>query len=756
MRPRHQDGRNRITAGTTAAVPSDGGAALLVLRVFLSLLLVLQAVASFLHGPALWSLNQLAYAPRWAGLTWPAIGLLLLWFPVRAPLCRALGRLLVKYGSSMVLDRKLTAYILAPVVGAVVFWLVRCKVYFLGDGWLHAEMVSGGLRFHGFDFLTYNLVARLFASVSRPVEADAVRMFTYVSVASGALYLAAAAWAARRIAKDRALRVLLYGLIVFSGPTLVFMGYVECYSILTVLMLLFVGALVGHYRNGLPIWAPGVAFGLGLMFHLDALFLAPLLVLPLAWPARGAPRTLAMRLLYLVGPVAASLALAVVVLVLQGYDRNVFHSDFVLWRPGSAFFVPLAGRDGLLSWRHWKDVLNLLLLLAPVPVVMLVLSAVLFPRKEEREGREEKGREDKPGPGGAAGPDAAGPVGRSDRRLFRLLLGANLWLLVLMSTLHMKQGMARDWDLFAAHAVLVVLTAWFAWSRLVSGRLREELVGAAVVTAFILSAPWFWLNAGEARSVRWFEDITSGFPAYEKAYAYEELGKYYRNAGRSSEALKEYQRSFATFPGHGRFGAALGTFQYSEGMKDDALGTFRQVLAVDSTQRVALELSARIYSERGEYEEALVYARKLAGGGKETPRAAAIHGAAAESLGLFDEALTGYESALKGYPLNVELICRIGRIHLRRGDFAGAEQAFQSALRVQPGSVPARVGLATAVWEPVARDRKAWAEPATQNRIRLAYRTLTQLILDGKADERILALHEEVRRAMLGSTPQSK
>ncbi len=683
---------------------------------------------------------------------WPALGIVILWFPTGAPLSRALGRFIVKHGSDIVLDRKLTAYVLAPIVGAVVFWLVRCKAYFLGDGWLHGEMVSRGLRFHGFDFLTYNLVSRLFATVREPVQADAFRMFAYVSVVSGALYLAAVAWVVRRLSKERALRALLYCLLVFFGPTLVFMGYVECYSILTVFMLLFVASLIGYYRNGFPIWAPGAAFGLGLMFHLDALFLAPLLVLPLAWPARRTRDSSVRRVLLLVGPIAAGLVLAVVILILQGYNRNVFHSDFVMWRPGSAFFVSLGGRDGLLSWRHWKDVLNLLLVLAPVPAAMLVLSSVLILRKGRRVGEREKSEE------GEGGQSKGGPVGgrsanESDRRIFKLLLGANLWLLVLMSTLHMKQGIARDWDLFAAHAALVVLTSWFAWSKLVTGRLREELTGAAVVVAFLLSVPWFWLNAGEARSIRWFEDLAVGFPAYEKAYAHEELGKYYRNAGNSSEALRQYQRSFEAFPGHGRFGAALGTFQYSEGMKDEALHTFQQVLAVDSTQRVALELTARIHSERGEYAEALPYARKLAEIGQERPRAAAIHGAAAETLGLLDEALASYERALPGYPASVELLCRIGNVRVSKGDFAGAEQVFESALRLEPRSVRARMGLATAVWEPIARNPSSWAEPATRERIRLVYRTLMQLVSEGSADAKTLTWHQEVLEALSGPAP---
>ena len=713
---------------SAASLGHDESSALLLLRFLFSVLLVLQAVASFLPGPAFWSLNFLAYAPRWVGIAWPAAGILILWLPAKTPACRGLGRFIVKQGSGLVLNRRLTAYVLAPVAGAVIFWLVRCKVYFLGDGWLQGEMISRGLRFHGFDFLTYNFVARLFATLPRPVEADALRMFAYVSVVSGALYLAAAAWTARNLSRDRALRVLLYGLLVFLGSTQVFMGYAECYPVLTVFMLLFVALLIGHYRNGLPLWAPGAAYGLGLMFHLDALFVAPLLILPLAWPARGSRVSLLRRLLLLAGPIAAALLLAVGILVLQGYNRQVFHSDFVLWRPGSHFLVPIGGPDGLMSWRHWKDVLNLLLLLAPVSAAMLVSATVPLLRRKWL-------------------------AGDPDRRVLKLLLAANLWLLVVMSTLHMKQGMARDWDLFAAHAALIVLTAWVAWSRFVSGRLREELVGAVVLTAFLLSVPWFWLNSGEARSVRWFEDITPGFPAYEKAYAYEELGKYYRDSGKSAEALREYQRSFATFPGHGRFGAALGTFQYMEGMKDDALRTFKQVLAVDSTQRAALELTARIYAERGEEEAALGYARRLERAGPESPRAAAVHGAAADTAGLFDEALASYERALAGYPSSVELMCRIGRVQLKRGDFAGAEQAFQSALRIQPSSVPARLGLATALWEPIARNWASLDEPATRERITRVYRTLTQLMTEGRADAKTLAWREEVLKALRGRVP---
>ena len=275
----------------------------------------------------------------------------------------------------MLPGQRLAAYVAAPVVGAFLFWVLRCRTYFLGDGWLLGEMAAAGIRYGGFNFIHYHIVAKFFSTLTHPVEADAFRLFAGTSFAAGVLYLIASAWSARNLSKDNGERILLYSLLVFFAPVEMFMGYVECYSILMVFMLLFFAAMTLHYRKNLPLWVPGAAFGLGLAFHLGALFFAPLLLVPLFWPARRAPRSVLRRLAFVTLPVVAAMGLAGGLYLLEGYNRARFESDFIKTRETQKLLVTLLDSRGFLSWRHWKDVLNLLLLVAPVPLMMLLAAA---------------------------------------------------------------------------------------------------------------------------------------------------------------------------------------------------------------------------------------------------------------------------------------------------------------------------------------------------------------------------------------------
>jgi tetratricopeptide (TPR) repeat protein len=109
----------------------------------------------------------------------------------------------------------------------------------------------------------------------------------------------------------------------------------------------------------------------------------------------------------------------------------------------------------------------------------------------------------------------------------------------------------------------------------------------AVSTAVFISLPWFWLNSSEVRSVQRFRDVIADQPGFSRAYAHEEIGKYYRKRGMMSEALKEYETAARLFPDNARFYGVLGGVQYNYGLRDEALGSFNRAFQVDSTYSTA-------------------------------------------------------------------------------------------------------------------------------------------------------------------------
>ncbi len=676
-------------------------------------LLLLQGAAGFQPGATAWGLNHLAYLPLWVRIGWPLLGLLLLW-PRAA---QALGAWLVRRVEPLLLGPGWVAYGLLPAMGAGAFWLLRTPTHFLGDGLLLAQTVQIGVPFHGFDLLAYHLHALLGRLFETRLLEEALDVFAWMSIFSGALYLVAVAWSVRRLAREPGEGVLLYGLLVLAAPLQMFMGYAECYALLMVALLLFAVTLVLYYRGRFPLAGCAGFFAAGLALHLNALFLAPLLIAPLLRPApeKGAPaasRAGVGRRLAAVGlPPVAALVLAAGIMALSGYDLEVFQHDFFTSRAGQRLLVPLTGRGGLLDPLHWKDVANLVLLLAPVPTALILTRLIARP----------------------ANPAPALPA--------RILLWGCGWLLVIAVLLQMTLGMARDWDLLAAATPIAPLAAALLWRRP-----RARWIGSTLVAACFLTLPWFWLNAGEARSLTRFRDVMADQRAYARAYAHEEIGKHYRERGEIERAIEQYRICTRIAPGRARFHGLLGEMHLRLRDPEAALAHFQRQLAIDSTRVDALEEVARIQLGLGRAQEALATARRYAGRPEETADGAEVHGRAAEAVGALEEAIGAFQRALQRDARRLHLREQIGHIAIERGDFAVAEQIFRAVLRDRPGSWSARAGLAAAIYAPLRGvPEDARLPEAVRARLAEAQHLLGTVLRQGRGDTRMQEWYEEIR-----------
>lgn len=693
------------------------------LRLVLTGLLLLAALAGFVGRPHLWGINHFAYLPLLLRILLPLLGLACIWTAAG----RWFGQLLRERVATLLFERRWVAYGVLPLLGIGALWLLRSRLHCYGDGWLLGELVARGAPFHGFDFVDYHLHARLFGLLGLSSESGAFGLFTVMSTIAGGFYLAGAAWASRSLSADPGGRILLYALLLLFAPIQMFMGYVECYSLLAVFMLLFVAALAAHYRGRLTATWPALAFGGGLAFHLDALFLAPLLVPLVLWPPENSRGGLGRRFGRVLIPILAVFAVAVLLLVLEGYNRTLFELDFFKMRAGQRLLVRLTGEHGLLGWRHWRDVLNLLLLLAPVPLAMIL-----------------------------AGLRRAGAA-RCPREIW-VFAGGCLWLTLLLATIHMKLGVARDWDLFAAPAVIYVLTGYLTWLHLAGGRFPRQMIGMLVATAAILTLPWFWVNAGAERSLRRFEDAIGDQPDFARAYAHEEIGKHFRKQAEAEtdeerkaelvdRALEEYCRTVEIFPSNPRFHGVRGALEFNSGDHAAAFESFRRVYEVDSTYPLGLEMLALLHAEREEWEEALPYSRKLAGNSREKPRSAAVHGLVAEQLGLDREAIDAYTRTLAKDQSRSDLLERIGGLGMRAGDHALAERAFRGVVRGQP-TESARVGLVAAIWSALRGSPEQWQTADGRGRLEEAARIVEELIAEGRANRNIRQWGEEIQAAL--------
>lgn len=630
----------------------------LSIRPLASALLFLVAVASCWPGPFTWGVALLPCfpgLPTWLAVAWPLLFLGLLWTPLVPRIGAGLVAAVDPY-----LQKRLVAMVLLPLLGTALAWAVRARTPLLGDGVLISGLLGDGTLHHGFDFMAYHLHVRLAGALGVDDLLSGWQLLTYTSLATGLAYLVTVGWSARALAHRPGEALLLWVLLVVAASWQLFLGYAECYAQLTVCLLLTVVALVREREGRGRLRTVGLWFGAALFWHLNAVFLAPLLVtVALAGGPEGQPRW--HRTWLVAWPAMVALGLGAGLLLTTGAPmREVLIDDFTAPQQGRRLFNALTGSRGLADWRLWKDVMNLMLLLVPVPLVLLV---------------------------------AAGR--RTGSAATRWLIGGAAGLLAVALLLHLKLGLVRDWDLLAGHAVLVTLAAFTAVRRVVD---VTRLVGCVVMLSLALAAPWFAVNANAEVAVARQLVATADLPPYPRGLAMEDLGRWSRERGDVDLAARAYRLAAVAAPGHGRFGILHGQALYEKGDLNAAVGALRRAVAGDPDNLLAHRMLLMCLTDLKRPEAALPHARALAEGGDGDWQVARAHGVIAEQLGLNAEAQAAYTRAWRLAPARVELAVRAGELALAAGRPAEGEELLRAVLAREPRDPAARMNLARLLW----------------------------------------------------------
>lgn len=677
------------------------------LRLGLSLPLVLQLVGVFVPGPLLWGTGHLAYLPLppLATALWPVSLLGLVWSPAGA----RLGPWLTRRVEPVLLGRREVAYVIAPLVGAGLGWLVRDRTHLLGDGILVTTLLAKGEPLHGFDALGYHVQARLATLLGATTFAAARDLAAATSTVTGALYLVAAAWSARRLARAPGEALLLYALVVWAAPLQLFLGYVECYAQLVVCLLLFAVALLRYQRGEGGLGTPAVWFAAALLWHATALLVAPLLAVAVLWPPAGSRAGFWRRAGLAAGPVVAAAGLAGLLVLVSGQDRAAF-ADVFAPRQGRHLLNGWEGPRGLGDWRHWKDLFNLVLLGAPAALALLVVGGPWRRNADERF------------------PAAS-----------RLAAGS-AWLLAPAVFLNLKLGMVRDWDLLAGPAVIVAVAAFAVWTaRAPTPRPAAPVVGLVALVAVGTAAPWFAVNGLTAAALRRLPAVTADLPGYPRAMALVDLGRWYREAGDLDGARDAYRAAAAANPGQASVQLLYGQVLYHRGERAAAIGPLERASALDPQNGLALKMLVLANAALDRPEAALAAARQLAGRPEEDAVAAGLHGVLAEDAGLPEEAVEAYERAVRLDATRVDMMRRIGFLELLAGRGTRAEYAFRQALERDPADQEARFGLASALRLLTQRSATEPGADAArhQARLRELLGLLDDLIARGAEPERL-------------------
>ena len=646
--------------------------------------LLLWGAGRFLAGPYAWGFNHLAYLPVWFQAVWAVAALAIFLPPVRDALGRiweaGVAHVFASWRGPLALTLILTA----------LFWLFRERAFFMGDGYLVAELIQRGVSFRGFDAMDYLTHFKIYTWVNQFKEITAFTIYQILSVVAGALFILVTTRLAQRFPWAPWRKLFLVFLALSSGLTILFCGYVESYGYLYVWVTAYLMTSVLVLENRAPLWLASVFFGCGISSHLTGVFsILPLLYLIWRGPRGSLPR----RFVEAAGPALAIFALTIVAHYVAGYNEAWFRRDFLDNRNAQRLWIPLSGYTGLFSAYHWKDLINLVLIATPMAVgITFVRARTVWAH-------------------------------RSDPRIQMLMLQ-----LVVVAffgiALDRKLGGARDWDLLTAHAGVVYLLA----ALVVGGALpplgRSESSSAGrgpgsapvlVTASLLLSIPWIGVQSAEERSIERFVSVVGDFPTFQRSYAYEEVGKYYRNNLDLERALHYYTRMVETTPNHARFRVLRGSVALARATEADIDAERRKELEDlgEADLRRALEITpdlalaqrhlARMLLTQGKYDEAIPLYKSIISKPENRPTAADVesYGIACLQGGQFPEAIDAFRRVLEVEP-TATVHHPLGAAYMGVRDYPSAVGALRTAMERGSDNPAVRYGLAASIVSSVA------------------------------------------------------
>jgi Flp pilus assembly protein TadD len=728
------------------------------LPLLLILPLLFLAAGRFLPGPQAWGFNQLAYLPGWVFGAWLAGALLLgtLLLPsVRRVVCDRLAGSLPRF----LFDRPWVPWVLAALAGGL-FFLLRERSFFMGDGYLVGELVDRGLPFRAFDSLDYLLHFQIYKRFSQ----GGVRFSSFDLYQAGAILagmLAVATWLrlAGRLSWEPWRKAAAVALLFFCGPAVLFYGYVESYTFLYFFLTAFLlsGLLVLDGRA--PLWLAATFFGLGLAFHLTALFTAPALLV-LLWRAPGRP--LGRRAVEALGPPAVLFLAAALLHIAEGYNAYWFRREFIEGKNAQSIWIPLTGGHGLFSLYHWKDLFNLALITAPV-CLLVVLGAGRRLRLLAREPR------------------------------FLFLLAQIVFVGFMSVAVDRKLGGARDWDLLSAHSAGLILLAALLLPGSVPGGAFDAPAGAlaapaprgrgkgrprgregsgetadasgraggargsrnyldrphpavplALGVAFLVATPWVVLLHWESRSISRFADIIGDFPDFPRGYAYEEVGKYYRKAGDLDRALPLYQKAVATNPSHARIRILLGSIYFSRENYDAAEEQYQTALRLDPSNYMAVEMLGQVGMKRGRFDDAWTWYQKLVELQPQKASSWEAYGFAASRTQHWEQAISGYTKAIQLDPGMEMYRQEIGIALAKLGRLQEAADTFRTVLTRPDPAPETRLALALVRLE-MARQSMERGRPVSAGWLDEAEAQLNIVLKQRPGDSKAADLMQQLR-----------
>jgi tetratricopeptide (TPR) repeat protein len=539
---------------------------------FYYLTLLVFLVASFLPQYRLWGLSIWAYLPSYAPFLLFGLGAAM---PIIVRYASPHG--LAKSGAGRPVPTDNMRYLIISACLAVwyglVFWLLRVRTHFLGDGLTSLSYLASDNPLFKTRELGETLIhIWLKSALGGNPKQSALLSFQIISIAAGMMFLILAVLTARSLFDRTRDRFLFVAGTASGGYMLLFFGYVEYYSmfVMSVAAFSLIGLLI--VKGKLNRWIIVPVLGLATFFHVLGLTLAASAVYVLMVNS-GIGKRLS-QLSRKTKVLSVILAAVMAAAVFSYYYRTSYFFQFA--------FVPLienrftADSYTLFSVKHLLDFLNLLMLLLPALPFFFV--ALLFlPIKS-----------------------------LTRRREYRFLGVLLLSVLAAAFIFDPKMGMPRDWDLFSFAGIPLALSFYFV---ILDNRERisayvEIGILSIVLGIFSLSARVVTHNVFEASVAQFEHYIASDKNKCAKGRSF--LMNYYYDTGDPAKAEIEKAKWYAEVPEKGLF---MNAFSLRERNVVQAMALFRRITEMNPVWQDAWVNLASCYFDMRNFDSAIFFTK---------------------------------------------------------------------------------------------------------------------------------------------------
>ncbi|MCP4567808.1 MAG: tetratricopeptide repeat protein [FCB group bacterium] len=509
-------------------------------------------ILGFLPGNQWWGFNHLLFLPLYLRLIIIAV--------IIAVFIPSVHGNLSSTAEFVTRTRKPLFYLLLPIL---LFFLLRVSVHSLGDGYQRSFEIEQGAWYFSIEALDFFIHALVYHLINYFVAIPATTAMAAVSMIAGIAFV----YILFRMAPfEKATRLLFILSVLGLGGSQFFFGYAESY---TLLYLFAVWYLLLAFREGdatagfAAITAvyllAGLAHQLGLILLPSYLYLAHIRY-------AGHPRRLMIFPFVLI---AAALPILLPMTIDRIFDAGMIGSL-------SDYLLPLTDETyGLLSMVHIFDIVNQLLLTAPLLIMLLPFIPQFISNKKR------------------LAPALA------------LIIPALLFLLCVDP----KLSMARDWDLFALPVTLITIPFIYSLldSRQAETSFNKSYLTGSVLTALIILFSWVALNSSQAAHLQRAEQIID-HSVKGQPYGYELLAFYYSTNDDIESELRILQK---IEPGwrSARIYGKIAQANYVLGRNEQAYQMAQLGVTLDNPTLLNILIAGVTAADREEYDRAVFYLR---------------------------------------------------------------------------------------------------------------------------------------------------